>query len=188
MRITEGMTYSSFLSNLQHTQEQMANAEQQVTTGKKVNQPSDNPGAAADIVRISGEQALDQQFSNNINAATSRLTAADNALSGVQTLLNRIVQLGEQASSTTADTQPAVPELQGLRDQMISLANTMDQGRYIFGGSVTTTPPYVKQPNSSVTYDGNSTAVTLQVGRDNTLQTQIPGSDIFSGNIDIFDT
>src|SRR5689334_16950162 len=149
MRITEGMTYLSFLSDLQETKQQMANAEQQVASGKKVNKPSDDPAAAADIIRISSEQAVDAQFSKNINAANSRLTAADDVLSGVQTMLNRIVQLAETASSTGANTLSAVPEIQGLRDQMISLANTMNQGRYIFGGSVTTVPPYVKQSDSS---------------------------------------
>src|SRR5215467_7792593 len=188
MRITEGMTYLGFLSNLQETKQQMADAEQQVTSGKKVNKPSDDPAAAVDIVRISSEQAADAQFAKNVNAATARLTVANDVLSTVQTMVNRIVQLAEMASSTGADSQSAVPEIQGLRDQMISLANTMAQGRYIFGGSVTTTAPYVKQSDSSVTYQGNNTAMTLQIGRNNTVETQIPGNQIFSGNVDIFST
>jgi flagellar hook-associated protein 3 FlgL len=77
-------------------------------------------------------------------------------------------------------------ELNGLRDQMIAAANTSHAGRSIFGGSVTTTAPYVKNPDTSVTYVGNSQDVALQVSRSTTLQTQIPGSQIFSGSIDIF--
>jgi flagellar hook-associated protein 3 FlgL len=182
------MTYLSYLSDLQQTQQQMSNAELQVTTGKKVNKPSDDPAAAADIVRISSEQAADSQFTSNVNAATSRLTAANDALSGVQTMLNRIVQLAESGSTTGSNPQSSVPELQGLRDQMLSLANTESQGRYIFGGSMTTTPPYVKDPSGNVIYQGNSTALSLQVGSQTTIQTQIPGNQIFSGNIDIFAT
>src|SRR5437016_3778991 len=188
MRVTETGTYLSFLNDLQHTKEQMANAELQVTSGKKVNKPSDDPAAASDIVRISGEKAVDDQFSRNIDAAKSRLTAADNALNGVQTMLDRIVQLGLAATTTGSDTKSSIPEIQGLRDQMISVANTTVQGRYIFGGSLTTTPAYVKQNDSSVTYAGDSNAVVLQVARDNAMQVQVPGSDVFSGNIDVFDT
>jgi flagellar hook-associated protein 3 FlgL len=188
MRITEGMTYLSFLNNLQQTKQEMADAELQVTSGKKVNKPSDDPSAAADIVQISGEQAANDQFTKNINAANAKLNAADTALSGVQTMINRVVQLGELGISTGSNAQDYVQELQGLRDQMISVANTTDQGRYIFGGTMTTTPPYVKQADSSVTYQGNNTAGTLQIGPNTTVETQIPGSQIFSGSVDIFST
>jgi len=90
-----------------------------------------------------------------------------------------------------SDNQPGsayVAEMNGLRDQMISAANTAHAGRFIFGGSVTTTPPYVKNPDSSVTYRGNNQDMPLQVTRDSTLQTQIPGSEIFTGAVDIFAT
>ena len=188
MRITEGMTYLSFLSNLQQTKQDMADAELQVTSGKKVNKPSDDPSAAADIVQISGEQAANDQFTKSISAANAKLNAADTALSGVQTMINRIVQLGELGISSGSNSQSYVQELQGLRDQMISVANTADQGRYIFGGTMTTTPPYAKQPDSSVIYQGNNMTGTLQIGPNATVETQIPGSQIFSGSVDIFST
>src|SRR5262249_32815096 len=164
MRITEGMTYLSFISDLQQTQQKLSNAEIQVTSGKKVNKPSDDPAGAADIVRISAEQAAADQYTSNLNAATARLNAANDALSGVQTMINRIVQLAESGSSTGENTKAWVRELQVLGEQMLSLANTQSGGRYIFGGSVTTTPPYVEDQSGNVTYQGNSTAVSLQVG------------------------
>jgi len=71
---------------------------------------------------------------------------------------------------------------------MISAANTTHAGRFIFGGSVTTTPPYIKNSDSSVTYQGNNQDMPLQVTRNSTLQTQIPGSGIFTGSVDIFAT
>ena len=90
--------------------------------------------------------------------------------------------------SLGSNISASIPEIDGIRDQLISSANTAVGGRYIFGGSVTTTPPYTKAPNSVVSYNGNANATTLQVGRNATLQTQVPGSDIFSGTIDIFAT
>jgi len=68
----------------------------------------------------------------------------------------------------------------------MATANQTYDGRYIFGGSVTTTAPYVKNPDGSVSYVGNSNPVSLQVGRDTTLQAQIPGNQIFSGTANVF--
>ena len=62
MRIADNTAYLGFLRDLQRTQEQMLDAQTQVTSGKKVNKPSDDPAAAADIVRLSGEKAADTQF------------------------------------------------------------------------------------------------------------------------------
>ena len=188
MRITEGMTYLSFLGDLQQTKQQMADAELQVTSGKKVNKPSDDPAAAADIVQISSEQAANAQYTSNINSANAKLNAADSSLSSVQTMVNRVLQLAELGVSSGSNPQGSVQELQGLRDQMVSVANTTVQGRYIFGGTATTTAPYVEQSDGSVTCQGNNTVGTLQVSPNTTVETQIPGSQIFSGSVDIFST
>src|SRR5207237_9545511 len=62
------------------------------------------------------------------------------------------------------------------------------QGVSIFAGTVTDKSPYVVQSNGSVTYQGNSSAIQVQVGRATTLQMGIPGSQVFSGSIDVFST
>jgi len=96
MRIADSTAYTSFLSNIQKQQEQMLVAQEQVSSGKKVEKPSDDPEAAADIIRITGQQALDDQFTKNLNTASGRLTAADNALNSVQQMIDQIRTLGLQ--------------------------------------------------------------------------------------------
>jgi len=186
MRIADNTSYIRFLNDLQRTQQQMLEAQIQVSSGKKVNKPSDDPAAASDIVRLSSEKAQDDQFSANVDAAKATLNVADTSLNTVEQVIDRVRSLALAASSAGSDTNASVPEIDGLRDQLISLANTTQQGRYIFGGSVTTTPPYVKAGNGSVTYNGNSTPTFLQVSQIQTVQSQIPGSDIFSGSVDVF--
>ena len=65
----------SFLADIDRLQARSQSAQQQLSSGRRVSKPSDDPVAAADIVRLSGEQAVSDQFSKNINEAKSRLTA-----------------------------------------------------------------------------------------------------------------
>src|SRR5437588_157410 len=103
MRITDNISYISYLGDLQRTQQEMFDAQIRVTSGKKVNHPSDDPAAASDIVRLSGEKSVDDQFSKNIDSAKSRLTAADTVLNTVEQVVERARELGLAASSSGSD-------------------------------------------------------------------------------------
>ena len=188
MRVTEGMGYQNLLRDLERVQERLQKAQQQISSGKKISAPSDDPSLASDIVRINGEKVESAQYQRNLQFGQSKLNLTDTVMDGLQTMVERAITLGQSSiSNATAGTSGAV-EVDLLRDQIISVGNTTHLGRYIFGGSKTTTPPYVKAADSSVSYQGNNTAMTVQVGRAVTLQTQIPGSEIFSGSVDVFST
>ena len=188
MRIPDNVSYLSFLGDLQRTQEQALKAQMQVTSGQKVSKPSDDPGAASDIVRLSGEKAAGDQFEKNVDSARSRLSAADITLDGVEVMVERARELGLLSLGNLSNGSAYKAEIEGLREQLISAANTTHQGRYNFGGSVSSVAPFVKDNASVVSYQGNSIDMTLQVGRNTTLQTQIPGDEVFTGSVDIFAT
>jgi len=188
MRVTEGMNYQTLLRDLAFGQDRLQNSQNEVSTGKKVTAPSDNPIAASDIVRLNTEGNEAGQFSKNLTFAKAKLQIADTALDGVEQMVERARTLGQLSLGEGNPASAYVTELNGLRDQIISAANTTNAGRYIFGGSITTTAPYVKNPDTSVTYAGNNQDMPLQVSRNSTLQTQVAGSDIFSGSVDIFTT
>ena len=186
MRVTEGMGYQNLLRDLARVQEHMQTAQDQVSSSKRVTKPSDDPTAASDIVRIFGEKSEAEQFEKNLTFAQTKLNLADTALDSVEHMVERARTLGQLSFGNPTNASLYKTELNGLRDQMITAANSAHAGRFIFGGSVTTTAPYVKNPDSSVTYVGNSQNMTLQVSRTSTLQTQIPGNQIFSGSVNIF--
>jgi len=188
MRVTEGMSYQTLLRDLAFGQDRLQNAQNEVSTGKKVTTPSDNPIAASDIVRLNTEGNEADQFSKNLNFAKAKLQIADTALDSVEQMVERARTLGQLSLGEGNPASAYVSELNGLRDQIISAADTTHAGRYIFGGSTTTTQPYVKNPDTSVTYQGDDQDMPLQVSRNSTLQTQVPGSEIFSGSVDIFST
>ena len=188
MRITDDSNYRNILQDIQRIAERMQKAQNQVSSGKKLNRPSDDPSAAADVVRIDSEHAANAQYLDNISTAQSRLQFADTALDGVQLAVERIRTLALLAEDSHAAASSSIAEISGLRDQLLSSANSTFDGQFIFGGSKTQTPAYVKESDGSVTYAGNSDAMKLQIGRVATLQTQIPGDEIFSGSVDIFKT
>lgn len=186
MRVTEGMGYQNLLRDIARVQERMQVAQDQVSSSKKVTKPSDDPTAASDIVRLFGEKSEADQFEKNLTFAQSKLSTADTVLDSVERMVERARTLGQLSFGNPTTASLYTTELNGLRDQIIASANMTHAGRFIFGGSVTTTAPYVKNPDSSVSYQGNSQVTTLQVSRTSTLQTQIPGNQIFSGSTNIF--
>ena len=188
MRVTEGMNYLSLLREITLAQERVQTAQNEVSSGKKLTTPSDDPIAAYDVVRLNGEKSEAEQHARNLSYAKSKLQIADTALDSVEQMVERARTLGQLSLNDTTSGGAYVTELAGLRDQIISAANTASAGRFLFGGSLTTSPPYIKNPDSSVTYQGNNQDMPVQIARNSTLQTQIPGSDIFTGAVDIFVT
>jgi flagellar hook-associated protein 3 FlgL len=186
MRITETMRYEKVLRDIGRAQQRVLKAQEQVATGKKVNKPSDDPVAASDILRINGEKSEDVQYSRNLTFARSKLQFTDAALDSVEQMAERVRTLGQLSFSDPDKATGYLTEIQGLRDQMIAAANSAYAGRFIFGGSQTTQAPYVKGPGGAVTYGGNAQDMPMQISRTVKVPTQIPGSDLFTGTVDIF--
>lgn len=186
MDINDATRYRDLIRTLQTNQERMAAAQEQASTGRRVNRPSDDPMAIIDIVRFSSEAAESDHFLRNIEFGRSKLQMTDSVLDGIENAVHRVVTLGLSSIGSTAPTEPVTTEISAIRDQILSSANTAYLGRYIFGGSVIDQPPYRKAGDGTITYNGNGNAMPLQVSRTATLDTQIPGSELFSGSIDIF--
>lgn len=187
MRITSTMSYLNLLQDINRAQESAQTAQNQVSSGKKVLKPSDDPTAAADIVQLTSEGAEADQYARNVTFAQSKLQVTDGVLDNVQQMVERARSLGQASLGDLTASSANITELNGLRDQILSAANTTYQGQFIFGGSVSTTPPYVKNPDSSVSYNGNTGNMSVQVTRTTALPTQVAGSDIFSGPVNVFD-
>jgi flagellar hook-associated protein 3 FlgL len=188
MRITNDSNYRSLLDDIQRIAERMQTAQSQVTSGKKLNRPSDNPSGASDVVRIDTERATNAQYIDNAATAQSRLQIADSTLDGVQQTLDRIRSLGLLADTSTASSSISTEEIAGLRDQLLSYANTAYDGQFIFAGSNTDSAAYVKASDGTVSYAGDSQVMKLQIGDVTTLQTQVPGDQLFTAGVDVFKT
>ncbi|HEY3971869.1 MAG TPA: flagellar hook-associated protein FlgL [Candidatus Sulfotelmatobacter sp.] len=160
---------------------------EEISSGQSVNAPSDNPAAAASLVENAAQTSQTDQFLRSSGSVLGELQTADSTLNSVTTVLERAITLGtEGANGTVSDSDRAAiaAEVQGIQSQLVSLANLSYQGSYVFAGTATQTAPYVLDPNSSsgVTYVGNANTNSLTVGNDFKVQTNLPGSQLFSSS------
>jgi flagellin-like hook-associated protein FlgL len=137
---------------VQQSQQALNTALQQVSTGLRVNQPSDDPAASANMVVSLAESANVDQYTSNIGSIQSQMQAADSAISSVITSLNSAITLGGEGSSGTASAandQAIAAQVQSVLTAVVAQANGSFQGSYFFGGSANSAPPFVA---ASTTY------------------------------------
>jgi flagellar hook-associated protein 3 FlgL len=173
------------ISSIQQNQQLINTDLQQISTGQRVNVPSDDPAGAASLVRNAGQTATADQFLRSITSVQGEFQDADSALSSVVTILQRAITLGVEGANGTlnnSDRASLAAEVQGIQSQLVSLANLSYQGSYVFAGTATQIAPYVVDPTSSsgVTYVGNSNVNSITVGDSLTLHANLPGSQLFS--------
>jgi len=170
---------------LAQTQQQINTDLQQIASGQSVNVPSDNPAAAAELIQNSGQTSEADQFLRSAGSVQGEIQNADSTLNSVITSLQRAISLGVEGANGTlnsSDRAALATEVTGIQAQLISLANLTYQGNYVFAGTATQTTPYVLNPSSpsGVTYQGNTGVNSVTLGNHFTLQTNVPGSKLFS--------
>jgi flagellar hook-associated protein 3 FlgL len=180
------------LSALSQTTRQINSDLQQVASGQRVNVPSDEPAAAAGLVRNADQTSEADQFLRSVGNVSGEMQNADSALSSVVTALQRAISVGVQGANGTinaSDRGALANEVQGILSQLVSLANLSYQGNFVFGGTATQTTPYVLDGSSppGVRYDGNDGVNSVTVGDHLTVKTNLPGSELFSApGADVF--
>jgi flagellar hook-associated protein 3 FlgL len=137
-RITHQTIQRQTLANLQGNLTSMSNLQGQMSSGKKINVPSDDPAGASDMLRLRGDQRALTQYARNASDGDSWLTTVDSALTSSLTALRRArdltVQGGDGALGPTARDALA-SELEGVRATLMDQANTSYIGRSVFSGT-----------------------------------------------------
>ena len=173
------------LEALNQSQLETQQAMLEISSGRSVNQPSDNPTAAALLVENNDQATFNSGYLQSIGTVQGQLSTADSTLSSVVTALQRAISLGvEGANGTLSDSDRAsiANELQGIQSQLVSLSNASYEGRYVFAGTNTNTPPFVVDNTvpSGVRYVGNTDVNQVSIGNGNKLAVNQPGSQLFS--------
>ena len=192
MRVADQQMYGTLLGNLQRSRLQMLTSQEQISSQKRVTNPSDDPSAFGQIVLDKSALSQTSQWIRNIDFGTARVNAADQALGQVQNLITRVRELTIQASSDTTSAegrQSIAKEVRQLQRQLVQLGNTEVAGQAIFGGTKTDVTPYTIAAGDTVSYQGNSENQSIAVGENQTVQILVPGSSIFTGSsTNIFDS
>ncbi len=178
--------YSNDMVTLMDQAQQAENdAAQQLSTGRRVNEPSDNPAAEAAMIGENSRAASVDQYTANSDSLTNVLNTANSTLNSVTNLLQRAVSLGVEGANgvmNQSDLNSIAEEVSGIQSQMLSLANTSYAGQYLFAGTATGSAPYVADSvtPSQIDYVGNSQQMKVQIGTGLSVAANLPGSSIFS--------
>jgi flagellar hook-associated protein 3 FlgL len=183
MRLSTSWMYQQSVSSMLNQQSAVAVSQNQVSTGKRINLPSDDPAGAGQVVSLSHIMAANTQYSSNIDAATTRLNTEASVLNSVNGLLDQargMALQGVNGSLAPADRASIASQLGQMRDQLVQLANSTDSnGNALFAGTANTTTPFQAGAGGAVSYIGNAVQQMAAVGAGLQLPTGDSGAALF---------
>lgn len=184
MRVTFQSMYQESLNNVNTAAQNLQRLQQEVSSGLRVQVPSDDPAAMAVAIKDQNQLSLLGEYTNTTNAATARLSVADSVMSDMVTQLTSAkttttAVLGSNVTAT--QRQAAVAALQNVRDALVSDLNTQFQGSYLFSGSKTTTAPFTETGGVVSAYQGDTNPISVNVDQQTTVPISFDGSAIAQG-------
>jgi flagellar hook-associated protein 3 FlgL len=193
-RVTQGTFFRQLTTNVNRLQRQIAEAQVQVSSQKKLQSASDDPAGAAEANRLRGQTRALAAVSDGIGFGTAILSAEDSALEQTESILTRASEIASQTSSgltTPAERQQASAEVAQLERSVLTLANTSVAGRYVFGGLASGTQPFANLDDPgfdpSTAYSGPTDPFTLPIGSGQTVALTQPGDQVFGAAITALD-
>lgn len=197
MRITNGMMLDRAIGNINASYSRLLELQAQVSSGKLVTKPSDDPHRAARAVQLKSVTSSIERYISNTDEATMWLSVTDSALDKATNMLQRVRELAVRGVNGTlsADEKKAVAvEIDQIIEEMVQVANTRHSQRYLFGGNKTRQAPFeplrdpVTDSITGVQYRGDDGQLTVEVSVGITMEATISGEDAFAGSVNIFDT
>ncbi len=186
MKISNAFLFDRAGSQMSSLQAKLVKSQGQMASGKQVMQPSDDPNRVATIDRLNTLLSRQESYMANMNLVKARFDIEEGAVASAINLMYRVKELTVQASNDTlgpVDRKAIGTELRGLRNQLLSLANTQDtNGNYLFSGSRVTQPPFdhpAGNNQQSPVYQGDQTRMEVSIGDQRTLPINRSGSEVF---------
>jgi flagellar hook-associated protein 3 FlgL len=183
MRLSTAEISQTSISAILDQQSQLNHTQQQLSTGRRIVTPADDPAGAAQALNLQSAIDTNTQLQKNGDAATARLNLEQSSLTQVQNVLQRVRTLTLQANNGTQTNESRssiAAELSQSLKSLLSLSNTRDSnGEYIFAGSQTSTQPFTQTPSNTFTYAGDAAQRFLQIDSSRQVATNDPGSSVF---------
>ena len=183
MKISTYLLFERGSAQMSSVQSKLTQTQAQLAQGKQVINASDAPNQAATIQRLKSILNRQDSYQSSLNTVKSRLESEDATLQSVSNLLVRAKEVSVQGANDTlsaSDRKVLGTEMQALRDQLMSLANTKDSnGNYLFSGSRVKQAPFVESANGSPVYMGDQTRMNVRVGEERSIPINRTGTDAF---------
>lgn len=185
MRVTGKMMTNNYQRNLNNTLNELQKVNNQLSTGKEISKPSQNPFLATRIMDYDTEIARKEQFLRNIEDVDGYLDVTDGAMGQLNEQMKRLKELAIQASTETysaAERLVIAKEVEGVIGAMVDTLNTSFDDKYIFAGMQTTTRPFelTKNPDGSITvdYNGDNEVVQVEISKGVKVDRNITGQAV----------
>lgn len=188
MRVTSQTQQRNALNNIFRITENMFNAQKEITSGKKISKPSDDPSGMRDTLALRTNIKQIKQFDRNINGNQLFLSRGESALDAIGVGLSRAKELSmvELGGLSTSETRGyAKTELDNIISKVLQDANTKVRNMYIFSGTDVNTTPFELSASGAVyIYNGNSDNLMVQIEEDININVNIPGSEVLGTDLD----
>jgi len=177
--------YQTVLQGIEQLQQSENNDLEQMSSGRQFNNLSDDPAAVSELVLNNAQTSNVDEYLQNVSTLQNGLQVADSTLSSVVTALTQAISLGVQGANGTlnaSDMQSLATEVSGIKSQILALANTTYDGNYLFAGTAVTTQPFTEDSSSAsgVTYNGNGSTNSVQIGDGEYIPVNLSGSQVFT--------
>ncbi|MET0050566.1 MAG: flagellar hook-associated protein FlgL [Candidatus Thiodiazotropha sp.] len=182
-RISTAMLYDRGIASMLARQRALSEAQMQISNGKRIQTPSDDPPGAAQVLNLRTVISQVEQYQANADQARARLDLQESTLAGVDDLLPRVLELALQGQSDTYNAgarQAIADELRELNAELMSLANTKDSnGEYIFAGFSADSVPFSNPADGVFSYSGDMGSRSLRISATRQIQDRENGYDVF---------
>ncbi|UCF93822.1 MAG: flagellar hook-associated protein FlgL [Desulfobacterales bacterium] len=194
MRVTHNMMTNSVIIQLHRQSKQLLETQNEISTEKRINKPSDDPIGASQVLRYRRAIASVEQYQTNIDRGKTRIELNELTLGMVDDLLLRARELAR--ANTASDVSPearqiAAEEVKDLYEHIMQSANAKDGDNYLFSGHQTATAPFSRDADYNATYHGDDGTVRVIIGENVEVSIDADGRNIFqnaaNGGVNVFD-
>lgn len=186
MRISTGQLYDRSIQAVLENQGDLSDIQQQLSSGKKILRPSDDPVGAAQVIRLTEEIDLIEQYKKNSNLLENSLEQEETVLSTINTAVNRARVLMIQSGNGVIGVQDRAAigiEIGNIRDQVFDLMNSKNAaGEYIFAGFKSSSPAFSFNPSATgnkYNFEGDSGENKIRISDTVQVQMNNSGKEVF---------
>jgi flagellar hook-associated protein 3 FlgL len=193
LRVTFNTLFRNTMRDVQRAGAEFARTQQQVSSGKRMQQASQDPSRAAAGLRERDEIRAADRYREANDSVDSRLRVVDAVLGDIVQNITTAQSRAAAGRTTvlTADQREAVAlELEGVKDAIFGAVNTNYRGIHLFAGANSTAPPYTRSGSTVSGYLGDANVVRVDVSRSSSAAVTVDGGDLLQGSAsqDLFQT